>query len=119
MSAGSTKPSLPRNARSAAVGEVRAVTVDLLRLAQLLAAPHPHLAAQRCGDLVISPQLLPLHLRQRPQLAAGDAEVHGDARIEHVAQLAEDDARLVAAELRERHPRDSGDRMTDPIPKGL
>ena len=39
---------------------------------------------------MISPQLLPLRLRHRPQLAAGAAEGHGDARIEHVAQLAED-----------------------------
>ena len=31
-----------------------------------------------------------LRLRQRPQLAAGAAEGHGDARVEHVAQLDED-----------------------------
>jgi hypothetical protein len=37
-------------------------------------------------------------LRQRPQLAAGAAEGHGDARVEHVAQLAEDDALLVTAQ---------------------
>ena len=28
---------------------------------------------------------------------------HGDARVEHVAQLAEDDALLVTAQLRQRH----------------
>ena len=84
-------------------GEAIVVPVDPLRLAQRLAAPQPHLAAQRCGSLVISPQLLPRRLRQRPQLAAGTAEGHGDARIEHVAQLAEDDAQLVTAQRRERH----------------
>jgi hypothetical protein len=52
---------------------------------------------------MISPQLLPLRLRHRPQLAAGAAEGHGDARIEHVAQLAEDDALLVTAQRHERH----------------
>jgi hypothetical protein len=52
---------------------------------------------------VVSPQLLTLRLCQRPQLAAGGAEGHGDARIEHVAQLAEDDALLVTAQRRERH----------------
>eukprot|EP00964_Phaeocystis_antarctica_P026616 scaffold14992_cov69-Phaeocystis_antarctica.AAC.8 len=31
--------------------------MDELRLTQLLAAPQPHLAAQRCGSLMISPQL--------------------------------------------------------------
>ena len=60
-------------------------------------------AATSCGHLVISPQLLQQRLRQRPQLAAGAAEGHGDARIEHVAQLAEDDALLVTAQRRERH----------------
>ena len=59
--------------------------------------------AQRCGRLVISPQLLPRRLRQRPQFVAGAAEGHGDARVEHVAQLAEDDALLVTAQRRERH----------------
>jgi hypothetical protein len=54
---------------------------------------------------VISPQLLPRRLRHRPQLAAGAAEGHGDARIERVAQLAEDDALLVTAQRRERHRR--------------
>jgi len=36
---------------------------------------------------VVSPQLLPRRLRHRPQLAAGAAEGHGDARIERVAQF--------------------------------
>eukprot|EP00964_Phaeocystis_antarctica_P116359 scaffold80296_cov48-Phaeocystis_antarctica.AAC.3 len=59
-----------------------------------------------CCRLVISPQLLPQRRRQkRPQLAAGAAEVHGEARLERVAQLAEDDALLVTAELRQRHRR--------------
>ena len=31
------------------------------------------------------------------------AEVHGEARLERIAQLAEDDALLVSAELRQRH----------------
>eukprot|EP00964_Phaeocystis_antarctica_P011572 scaffold6407_cov62-Phaeocystis_antarctica.AAC.1 len=77
--------------------------LDHLRLAQLLAAPQPHLAAQRCGHLVINPQLLPHRLRRRPQPGAGAAEVQGDARLKRVAQVAEDAAVLVLAELRERH----------------
>ena len=52
---------------------------------------------------MISSQLLLQRLRQRPQLAVGAAVAHGDARIEHVAQLAEDDALLVTAQRRERH----------------
>jgi hypothetical protein len=51
-------------------GEALVDPADVLRLAQLLAAPHPQLAAQRCGSLVISPQLLLLRLRRRPQLVA-------------------------------------------------
>eukprot|EP00964_Phaeocystis_antarctica_P009095 scaffold4934_cov63-Phaeocystis_antarctica.AAC.2 len=66
-------------------------------------ALHPHLAPQRCGHLVISPQLLQQRLRQRPQLAVGAGVAHGDAWIERVAQLAEDDALLVTAQLRQRH----------------
>ena len=65
---------------------------------------------------MISPQLLQQRLRQLPQLAAGAAESHGDAGIEHVAQLAEDDALLVTAQraasaiaVRERPPRAPGD----------
>eukprot|EP00964_Phaeocystis_antarctica_P075145 scaffold46337_cov62-Phaeocystis_antarctica.AAC.2 len=42
-------------------------------------------------------------LRRLPQLVTGAAEVHGEARFEHVAQLDEDYARFVAAELRESH----------------
>jgi hypothetical protein len=46
---------------------------------------------------VISPQLLPHCRRQkRLQLGAGAAEVHGEARLERVAQLAEGDALLVS-----------------------
>eukprot|EP00964_Phaeocystis_antarctica_P022872 scaffold12773_cov64-Phaeocystis_antarctica.AAC.4 len=52
---------------------------------------------------MISPQLLQQRLRQLPQLAVGAAEGHGDLRIERVAQLAEDDALLVTAQLRQRH----------------
>eukprot|EP00964_Phaeocystis_antarctica_P137595 scaffold102178_cov69-Phaeocystis_antarctica.AAC.5 len=69
-----------------------------------LAAPHPHLAAQCCGHLMINPQLLPQRRRQQyPQLVTGAAQVPGEARLERVAQLAEDDAVLVGAELRQRH----------------
>eukprot|EP00964_Phaeocystis_antarctica_P152284 scaffold120117_cov59-Phaeocystis_antarctica.AAC.2 len=65
--------------------------------------------AQGCGHLVISPQLLPQRRRQqRPQLAAGAAEVKGEARLERVAQLAEDDALLVTAQFRQRHRRAAG-----------
>ena len=75
--------------------------LDLLRLAQLLAVPHAHLEAQRRGLLVIGPQLLPRRRRQqRPQLFAGAAEVHDEARLERVAKLAQDDALLVTAQLR-------------------
>eukprot|EP00964_Phaeocystis_antarctica_P095276 scaffold61782_cov78-Phaeocystis_antarctica.AAC.3 len=73
------------------------------RLAQLLAAPHPQLGAQRQGRLMTSPQLLQQRVRRLTQLVADAVEGHGDARIEHVAQLAEDDALLVTAQLRERH----------------
>eukprot|EP00964_Phaeocystis_antarctica_P108719 scaffold73263_cov65-Phaeocystis_antarctica.AAC.2 len=65
--------------------------------------------AQRRGHLMISPQLLPRRRRQkRPQLTAGAAEIHGASRLERVAQLAEDDALLVTAELRQRHRRARG-----------
>eukprot|EP00964_Phaeocystis_antarctica_P045263 scaffold26044_cov63-Phaeocystis_antarctica.AAC.2 len=77
-SAGSTDPSVPSNARSAA-------------------------ARPLSRHLVISPQLLQQRLRRRPQLIAGAAQVHGEARLEHVAQLDEDDARLVTTQLRQRH----------------
>eukprot|EP00964_Phaeocystis_antarctica_P075728 scaffold46760_cov39-Phaeocystis_antarctica.AAC.4 len=76
--------------------------VDLLRLAQLL-APNPHLEACRCQPLVLNPQLLPQRLRRPPQPAAGAAEVHREARLENAAQMAEDDALLVLAQLRGRH----------------
>eukprot|EP00964_Phaeocystis_antarctica_P160322 scaffold131851_cov75-Phaeocystis_antarctica.AAC.1 len=97
--------------RQVGCGAAFAFQLDLPRLAQLLAAPQPHLAAQRCGHLMISPQLLPQHrCQKRPQLAAGAAEVHGAARLECVAQLAEDDALLVTAQLRQRHRRRSSAR---------
>eukprot|EP00964_Phaeocystis_antarctica_P126214 scaffold89951_cov48-Phaeocystis_antarctica.AAC.4 len=47
---------------------------------------------------MVSPQLLPQRRRQLPQLVAGAAQVHGDARLEHVAQLDEEDALLVTAQ---------------------
>ena len=52
---------------------------------------------------MISPQLLQQRLRQHAQLIAGAAELHGEARLEHVAQLGEEDALLVLAQRRERH----------------
>eukprot|EP00964_Phaeocystis_antarctica_P099134 scaffold65022_cov57-Phaeocystis_antarctica.AAC.1 len=67
---------------------------------QLLAAPHPQLEAQCCCRLVLSPQPLPQRLRLLPQLMAGAAEGHGDARLDRVAQPFEDDAHLVTAEPR-------------------
>ena len=79
--------------------QVLSAPVDPCRLAQLPAAPHAQLEAQRPRGLVFSLQLLPKRLRRRPQLAAGAAEVHGDARIERVAELEEDDACLVTAQL--------------------
>eukprot|EP00964_Phaeocystis_antarctica_P012274 scaffold6790_cov69-Phaeocystis_antarctica.AAC.1 len=91
--------------RQVGSGEVIEVPVDSVRLAQLPAALHARLEAQCCGRLVISPQLLQQRLRQLPQLEAGTAQGHGDAGIEHVAQLGEDDARLVTAQRRERHRR--------------
>eukprot|EP00964_Phaeocystis_antarctica_P108397 scaffold73003_cov64-Phaeocystis_antarctica.AAC.3 len=52
---------------------------------------------------MISPQLRQQRLRQPPQLIAGTAQVHGEARLEHVAQLADEDALLVTAQREERH----------------
>ena len=48
---------------------------------------------------MISLQLRQQRLRRRPQLIAGAAQGHGEARVEHVAQLDKDDAlrRLNAA----------------------
>ena len=83
-------------------GHTATVPLDLLRLAQLL-APKPHLEAYRCHRLVLSPQLLPQRLCLLPQPAAGAAEVHREARLENAAQMAEDDALLVLAQLRERN----------------
>eukprot|EP00964_Phaeocystis_antarctica_P136680 scaffold101136_cov68-Phaeocystis_antarctica.AAC.2 len=74
-SAGSTEPSVPSNARS----------------------------ATRCGRLVISPQLRQQCLRRHPQIAVDAAEGHGEARVKNVAQLGEEDALLVTAQLRQRH----------------
>eukprot|EP00964_Phaeocystis_antarctica_P107660 scaffold72338_cov51-Phaeocystis_antarctica.AAC.3 len=84
-------------------GKALVAPADHIRLAQLLAAPQPRLEAQRCGRLVISPQLLQQRLRRRPQLIADAAQVHGSARLEHVAQLDEEDALLVTAQRRQRH----------------
>jgi len=39
--------------------------------------------------------MLQQRLRRRPQLVADAAQGHGEERIEHVAQLGEDDALLV------------------------
>eukprot|EP00964_Phaeocystis_antarctica_P021784 scaffold12091_cov69-Phaeocystis_antarctica.AAC.4 len=91
--------------RQVGLGEALALParVDLLRLTQLLAAPHPHLAAQRCGRLVLNPQLRPQRLCRFPQPAAGAAEGHGIARLERVAEVGEDDARHVVAERREKN----------------
>eukprot|EP00964_Phaeocystis_antarctica_P144937 scaffold110839_cov60-Phaeocystis_antarctica.AAC.1 len=89
--------------RQVSRSEALVVPDDRPRLAQLLAAPHPHLAAQRCGRLMISPQLLQQRQRRLPQLMADAAQVQGEARLEHVAQLDEDDARLVTAQPRQRH----------------
>ena len=83
-------------------GETLLPAAELLRLAQLLAAD-PQLAAQRCSRLVTSLQLRQQRLRRRPQLVADAAQGHGDARVEHVAQLDEEDGVLVAAELGQRH----------------
>ena len=79
-------------------GEALLVPLDPLRLAQPLAAPLPCLAAQCCGRLVVCLQLLPWRLRQLQQLAVDAAEGHGDARVERVAQLDEDDELLVTAQ---------------------
>eukprot|EP00964_Phaeocystis_antarctica_P035844 scaffold20494_cov69-Phaeocystis_antarctica.AAC.5 len=92
-----------RQRRQVSRREVLVDTLDRLRLAQFIAAPLPHLAGQPSCRLVLSPQLLQQRLRERPQLAVGAAEGHGDAWIERVAQLAEDDALLVTAQRRERH----------------
>ena len=63
----------------------------------------PQLAAQRCGRLVASLQLLQRYPRRRPQIVADAAQGHGDARVERVAQLHEEDALLVAAQRGQRH----------------
>ena len=47
--------------------------------------------------------LLQRRRQKQPQLVTGAAEVHGEARLERVAQLAEDDALRVTAQLRQRH----------------
>ena len=67
----------------------------LYRLAQFLAALMPKLEAQRGGSLMISLQLRQRRLRRRPQLVADAAQGHGAARVENVAQVAEEDALLV------------------------
>eukprot|EP00964_Phaeocystis_antarctica_P157586 scaffold127862_cov75-Phaeocystis_antarctica.AAC.2 len=52
---------------------------------------------------MISSKLRQQRLRWLPQLIAGAAHGHGEARLEHVAQLGEEDALLVAAQRHERH----------------
>eukprot|EP00964_Phaeocystis_antarctica_P149501 scaffold116654_cov60-Phaeocystis_antarctica.AAC.3 len=47
-------------------GEALALPPDILRLAQLLAAPQPQLEAQCCGSLMIGSQLLQQCLYRRP-----------------------------------------------------
>ena len=74
-------------------------------LGQLCNALEPRLAwyfssANSGLRLLLTPALRQQRLRRRPQLVAGAAEVYGEARLERVAQLAEDDAVLVGAELR-------------------
>ena len=52
---------------------------------------------------MVSLQLLQRYPRRRAQLVADAAQGHGDARVEHVAQLHEEDALLVAAQRGQRH----------------
>ena len=52
---------------------------------------------------MISPQLRQQRLRQHPQPVANAAEVHGEAGLEHVPQLGEEDALLVTAQRCESH----------------
>ena len=54
---------------------------------------------------MVDPQLLSKRLRRLPQLAADAAQVHGDARVQHIAQLVEDDALRVLVEHRQRRHR--------------
>eukprot|EP00964_Phaeocystis_antarctica_P120565 scaffold84286_cov63-Phaeocystis_antarctica.AAC.9 len=96
-------------------GEALVEPVGRLRLAQLLAAPLPHLEAQCCGRLVLSLQLLQQRLRRRPQLAVDTAQGHGVARVQQVAHAVEDTALLVAAEREERHG--SRNRPDDALPQ--
>eukprot|EP00964_Phaeocystis_antarctica_P115664 scaffold79647_cov59-Phaeocystis_antarctica.AAC.1 len=84
-SAGSTEPSLPSVVKSAAERPLWMQLTDL--------------ASRSFLQL-----LLPQRRRQKhPQPTAGAAEVPGEARLKRVAQLADDDAVLVGAELRQRH----------------
>ena len=57
-------------------------------------APAPSAAASRCTPsgpvLEYSTRTRQQRLRRRPQLIAGAAQGHGEARIEHVARLFED-----------------------------
>eukprot|EP00964_Phaeocystis_antarctica_P102368 scaffold67720_cov63-Phaeocystis_antarctica.AAC.3 len=87
-SAGSTEPSVPSVARSAAERSFLYKSTVF---------------ASRYCRLVVSLQLLQQRLRRLPQLIAGAAEVYGGARLEHVAQLGEEDALLVTAQREERH----------------
>ena len=47
--------------------------------------------------------LLQRYPRRRPQLVADAGQGHGDARVERIAQLDEEDALLVAAQPGQRH----------------
>ena len=94
LEAGSTEPSLASVARSAA--ERRSCAIDL--------SPPPCAAP----TLSTAPWLLAIEPPAAAAAAAaaafvGAAEVRDEARLERVAQLAQDDALLVVAQLGQRH----------------
>jgi hypothetical protein len=62
---------------------------------------------------MISLQLRQQRLRRRPQLIAGAAQGHGEARVEHVAQLDKDDALLVGSTPRAPSRRGAAGVITD------
>ena len=72
---------------------------------------YKQLGVQSCCRLVINLKLLTQPLRKLLQPRSDDAEGHGDARLDRVAQPAEEDAhnvpvqRLVDHRLSVRHPR--------------
>ena len=51
---------------------------------------------------MLTPQLLHILPRQRPHMAGDGGEGHGNARVEHVDQLVEDDALLVTFQVQQR-----------------